>query len=324
MKARITTWKEGAEQRPVRILIYGSGGAGKSTLISQLMKFKEHEEKAKEGRTGRATTTVVEKFEKTTMRGLKVCLFDTPGFDDMRKSNAEIIAMVENATESKLDLAFYCISLSGPTRVTQGDVRAMKLLTQIFSNQLWKRTVVVLTFANHLEKLIEEDNYKKTIIEITKTVQEVLITAEVSQETVTQLPIVTAGHTDKILQYEAEECRFMGGWENRLYLKALEQVNPAVAPAFFGNRWSWDDTIKALTEGGNEAATGATLGATFGAVAGVAGGPVGIAIGAGVGGTVGLVGGIGAGAVLSQYEKIKSIILIKYEQWKLKKKETQE
>ena len=143
-------------------------------------------------------------------------------------------------------------------------------------------------------------------------VEEVLTTAEVSKEIVAQLPIVTAGHTKEILQYEAEECEFMGGWENRLYLTALQQVNPTVAPAFFNNRWSWNDTIKALTGGGggNEAVAGATLGATFGAVLGVPGGPVGAAIGAGVGATLGLVGGIGTGAVLSQYDKIKSIIVI--------------
>ena len=168
LKARITTWKEGAEQRPVRILICGNGGTGKSTLLNQLMKFEKSEAKAKEGRRGRATTTIVEKFEKTTERGLKVCIFDTPGFDDMKTTNEEIIAMVENETESKLDLAFYCISLGGSTRVTQGDVRAMTLLTQIFSNQIWERTVVVLTFANHLERDVSEEDYKETITEIKK------------------------------------------------------------------------------------------------------------------------------------------------------------
>ena len=153
-------------------MICGNGGTGKSTLLNQLMKFEKPEEKAKEGRRGRATTTIVEKFEKTTVRGLKVCIFDAPGFDDMKTTNEEIIAMVENATESKLDLAFYCISLGGSTRVTQGDVRAMTLLTRIFSNQIWKRTIVnvVLTFANYLEEVVvTEEDYKETITEIKKS-----------------------------------------------------------------------------------------------------------------------------------------------------------
>ena len=93
---------------------------------------------------------------------------------------------------------------------------------------------------------------------------------------------------------------------------SIAASKPHSGPSFFQQSLELERHYKGLDwrGGGNEAVAGATLGATFGAVLGVPGGPVGAAIGAGVGATLGLVGGIGTGAVLSQYDKIKSIIVI--------------
>lgn len=94
--------------------------------------------------------------------------------------------------------------------------------------------------------------------------------AHVSEDIVAQLPILTAGHTEPILKYEAEECRAVGGWDNHLFLTALKQVEPDALPTLFEVRWSWKDLGAALAGGGSGATVGAGVGAGVGAVFSIA------------------------------------------------------
>ena len=327
LRLRLEAWKEAAKDRPLRVLICGLGGAGKSTLINHLLQLKPDEKWAEEGRRGGVTTSVVSKYERITERGIKVCLFDTPGFDDVDMSNEEIIAMMENETEKKLDMIFYCISLDGPSRIQRSDVQAIKVMTQAFSSEIWTKAVIILTFANELEKKVDnEAKYKETTTSIQEKVQQVLRKdAKVNDDIIGQLPIVTAGYTEPILKYEAEECQAEGGWDNRLFLKALEQVEPDAFPSLFEVRWSLKDLGAVLVGGGSGAAATGSAGAGVGAVCGAPLGPVGAGIGAliggGIGAGIGIVGGAGVGMLIFNLMKIKSILKIKYKKWQLKHKQ---
>ena len=236
-------WRKAARGRQLRVLISGLGGAGKSTLINQLLRLKEDNERAKEGKGG-ATTLVVSKHERTTEKGMKVCLFDTPGFGDPDIEDEDIIAMMERETEKRLDVVFYCISLSDPCRLQRADVQAIKIMTQAFTGDIWNKAVIVLTFANALEaKVANKAEYKATITQIQEKVRQVLRKDPlISAEVIAQLPIVTAGHSGRILKYESDECKSLGGWDNRLFLKALEQVDPAVVPTLLEVRYNWRET----------------------------------------------------------------------------------
>ena len=325
MKKHMEDWKKVAQERPLRVMVCGLGGVGKSTLINRLLQLEGDEKWAEEGRSGGATTSVVMKFERTTKRGIKVCLFDTPGFDDVDISNEMIIAMMEKETDKKLDVVFYCISLEGSARVQRGDVRAIKIMTQAFSNKIWKKAVVVFTFANALEeKKNSADEYWTVIQRVKEKMKEALQKEHVPEDIIKEVPMLTAGYTEPILQYEAEECKSMDGWDNRLFLEALKQVNPALLPALFEVRWSWKDLGAALGGGGGGATTGAGTGALAGAVVGEVLGPVGAATGAGVGALIGAAIGAASGASLGvlayQFVKIKSILRIKYTKWQLDRK----
>ena len=262
------------------------------------------------------------KYEAVTKRGVKVCCFDTPGLYDSVLDDDETIAKMERETEKKLDIVFFCLSLDGQARVQGGDVHVMKLLTQVFGSRVWKKTVIILTFANYLEGTSTKKEYNKVIKNITENVQNALKKkALVRDSIVNDVPIVTAGYKDPVLKYEAEN-KYKGHWEDRLFIEATRRVDCNMLPAFFAVRLSWKDLQAALGGMGGGAVAGVTIGAPVGAVFGEILGPVGSAvgagIGAGVGAVVGGVSGVGVGTATYHMISIKHILRIKYKKWKLR------
>lgn len=319
LRMHMDTWREAANERPMRVLVCGLGGSGKSALVNRLLQLKKDERWAEEGRRIGAATSIVSKYERSTERGMKVCLFDTPGFDDIDMSNEEIIARMEDKTEKKLDLLLYCVSLSGAARVQQSDIQAIKIMTQAFSSDIWKKAMIVLTFANEFEKNVASAaEYKETITQIEESMREVLRNdAYISEDIISEMPIVTAGYTDSVLKYDADECESAGGWSNRLFLKALERVEPAMFPALFEVRYSWKDLVAAMRGVIIGAGFCAGIGAIAGAPFGFVGAAIGATIGTGIGAWIGTVTGVGAGVLVFNLAKTKSILKIRYIKWQL-------
>ena len=239
----LQAWKEHARDRPLRLLVCGLGGAGKSALVNRLLQLGSGDEKwAEEGMMAKHTTSTVSKYERTTERGIKVCIFDTPGFDDISLSDEEILGMIRKESESKLEIVLYCISLGYSSRVQRGDSDTLKILTQTFTTNLWKKAIIVLTFANQLaEKVQNADQYVKVVEHIKNSLKQELRKFNVSEEVISQLPIVTAGHTNPILKYE--EDKSPEAWDDRLFLEALKQVDPAQIPSLFQCRFNWKELI---------------------------------------------------------------------------------
>ena len=180
---------------------------------------------AEEGVGGRVITSTVSKYERTTERGIKVCIFDTPGLGGADVSDKEIIAIMEKETESKLDIALYCISLASASRVQHGDIHALKTLTRAFTTNFWKKAIFVLTYANILADMIQNaDNYLKVVEHIKNQIKQVLRQLNVSEEVISQLPIVTTGYTNPILKYEEDKSPEV--WDDRLLLEMLKRVDP--------------------------------------------------------------------------------------------------
>ena len=288
LQLQLQTWKKHVQEIPLRLLVCGLGGVGKSTLVNRLLQLGD-EKWAEEGDCGKATTSVVSKYERTTEKGIKVCIFDSPGFSDIDLSDKDIIDMVKKKTEGKIHLLIYCISLDHPARVKRSDIKALKIITEAFTNEIWSKAFIVLTFANKLAETKQTaDDYFTVIENIKKGFKEVLCREKVHEEIISSLPIVTAGHTDPILKYE--EDKSPQAWDDRLFLEMLKRVDPSVLPALFECRWSWADFIKIYVKG------------------------VRVTIGAGI--LLGAVTVIGGAITLTQLDKI---IAMKMKQWLSKK-----
>ena len=305
-------WRKKTKGRPMRVLVCGLGGVGKSTLINNLLQLKG-EDKLIAAKRGRATTTAICQCERETKSGIKVCLFDTPGLGDAQLSDKETIAMMISETNRQLDIAFYCIALDGSARVQHGDVLAIKIMTEAFTRKIWKRSVIVLTKANVLEKE-EGVEYDEVIMNITESIQGVLKEADVHDEDIDTIPIVTAGHTADAVQ---EKCK---NWEDQLFLAALKQVDPVMFPALFEARFSWKGMMSTIGATVGGVLVGAGIGAGTGAIFGEVAGPLGAVVGAGVGAVVGgTIGGIGGGLKMAAGTipvEINPIVKIKFRKWK--------
>ena len=284
-------------ESPLRIMICGLSGAGKSTLVNHLLQLEEGEKWAEEGRKGGINTATIRGYEKNTKRGIKVSLFDTPGFEDPDLSSDGIIKMMKEKTNNEVHLVFYCISLSGSTRVQKGDIRVFKAM-QIFSDKIWENTVIVLTFANELAAVKKDKaEYLSVISRITDKVKHVLKKdISVSENVVDKIPIVTAGHTEP-------ELPDVDKWDDRLFLKALEQVDPKILPALLETRIDWKSFIA-------RGALGAIAGAIGGAIGSLAG-PIGATVGTAAG-----FGAVAGGTSDVAMTKVIKILAYKYRTWK--------
>lgn len=332
-------WEEISKRDPLRIVVAGLGGVGKSTLVNRLFGLRQEENVAEEGsgHSGEATTMAVRRYRHKLKNGVEVIIFDTPGFDDPDINEYCIIADMKLKTEGMLDLMLYCVSVEKKgARVTQGDIRAIRLLTRVFGVELWKKAIFVVTFANMACDRLEKDEYFKLINTIkVKLRTNLLEKARMPNDIVAGIPVVTAGFTDPVILHE-ENCQ---NWADRLF-GLLLQRNPKVASALLKGKLTKEEFVDMLgyglavsvtggvAGGVAGAGAGAGIGAAIGAIVGAVGGPFGVAAGAAVGSGIGAavlgIAGIGGAAgVAWNFQKIKDKINIYWQTVKLKRSEKQ-
>lgn len=308
-------WDAISTRRPPKIMVAGLGGVGKSTLINHMFGRVEKVAEEGSGFSGRATTKVVGCYRHRMQNGVEAILFDTPGFGDKAINKHRIIAEMKVETETVLDLLLYCISIeTRSSRVTEADLQAIRLLTNVFGVSLWKNAMFVLTFANEACKRWEKHQY----FELTRVIEEDLrkYLKEFRIPEHSQIPVVTAGHTDlKIEPHEDEE------WLKRLFALCVLRINPSAVTALLKGRLTKAQFFLLLGAGAGVVGIGALLIALFGPLG--VGIELGLSLGLGTaGGAIGgVAGGAGTAGVMYNIGSLRDQLKVMWHEGKVKKNE---
>ena len=145
-------------KRRLVLVTAGKIGAGKSTVINNLLGLKG--KKAAEAKLSpRSVTKNVDYYEKE-IAGITVRIIDTPGCDsvdldltDKQEQEALLVKLLEFTDGKFPDLLLYCVSLVGG----RFDGRIVEELTKAFGSEVWKHTILVLTFGDTALDNYEED-----------------------------------------------------------------------------------------------------------------------------------------------------------------------
>ena len=127
-----------------RLLVLGETGAGKSTLINNLLGKKV----AGVGHSTNSVTSTVRCYEGV-IEGVPVKVYDTPGLSDSRSDrDEEYLEETKKLIETEpIHLIIYCLKMI-ETRMRQSIIRTFQQYTQIGVD--WRKTAIALTFADAL------------------------------------------------------------------------------------------------------------------------------------------------------------------------------
>ena len=253
--------------RPVNILVVGPVGVGKSTLINAM--FGEDLVIVK-------TEINMEVHEREYM-GVRMKLYVTIGFNTRGKRENNIL--LDIAKFDKFDLILICAKL-----VDRADPHMFSELASVLHEEMWKKTVVILTFANlfiKLESVVDECEMEKQRNEHKAFVVEFL-SERINKEVLERIPFCLAGikHEKKLPMTE--------DWVKTLWVTCIDRCSDEARPflSFYARNRGYIEAGSFLGAVG----AGAGIGAAVGSIVPGPGTAIGAVVGAGVGAGVSLVG----------------------------------
>ena len=288
--------KKLVRERPLVLVTAGKAGAGKSTLINNLLGLKG--KKAAESKTSPKSVTKTIDYYEEEVRGITVRIIDTPGLeakDLSSREEQEALAVLSALTDGKADIMLYCMKLTDRSRADKKDECIVKKLTKAFGKEIWRHTVLVFTFG---DAILNEDEGDRDILEwFTNEFEEVLKKAGVDGVPVKS--ILSAEDTGSELE-SVQQPEIVGvpvgrrsespqDWVDLLFKEIIKKCKMDSIPAML--------MLQGLTPGWVAAVLG--LGGLAGLAVGWLGGGMAGGIGCAAAGTSmgGVVGGAVGGAI---------------------------
>uniref|UniRef100_A0A1X7T6H9 AIG1-type G domain-containing protein n=1 Tax=Amphimedon queenslandica TaxID=400682 RepID=A0A1X7T6H9_AMPQE len=265
------------KKEPINILVIGPNGSGKSTIVNTLM---EEEVAIVDQGAESVQSETIEK--ERVVKEVQIKIYDTIGFGNTKGKSGEHIVR-EIAKKNKFDLILICLKFDSRA---YGDVQKMfTTLKKEISNEMWERSVIVLTFTNMFLQLqnikhLEDDEKEEGIHRKIATFKEKIsgfLSGQVTEETIHNIPFCIAGEEDE------RELPTTDDWLVALWESCIDRCSERSRPLL-----KFYSTQRLLGITGNislPTVTGAVAGGIIGAGVGI------------VGHVPGMVGGAALGAV---------------------------
>ncbi len=188
-KSFIEAWKKKLQSRsgqPLVFFVVGRAGWGKSSTVNSLVgkivsKVDDDE---------LATTEVTDFY--FTINGVKAKIFDTPGLCD-GTGNESIYMREIRSKISKPDVMLYVTRLD-ETRITDNDLRGIKILSEALSIKIWENAVIVFTFANN----VSAENYSTKLKKRTEVIKKAITDCIKDEQIVLDIPVIAIDNKNKI------------------------------------------------------------------------------------------------------------------------------
>ncbi len=211
----------------IRIMAYGATGTGKSSLLNAIIG----QELFEEGDGFDPKTKLVEE-KKCNKAGVDVVTCDTPGLQDYSDNEENYLVDIQKKCIN-MDLFLYCIKITERRTDLSYDKSALKVITNGLGHDIWKHSVVILTFANVLEESLRQSDpktfkkdFKSTVKNWETEVKKVLLGLGLDKKVIKNIRVVPAGFRDN-LHLEVQEYWLTNLWETSL-LAMKEQAQAAM------------------------------------------------------------------------------------------------
>ena len=287
-------WNEDSGHRPLILVVLGQSGVGKSTLINNFLELEDGDKcEASDGPS--TTTRGVERKEKRRQE-ITIQMFDTPGLGGVDSSDTKkALKCVSKETNKHADAVLYCVSMHpGASRIDSSDVKVIKEITSAFGSDLWRHTILCLTFANTC-KPENDELYKSLVDSYAQQFQKALREANVFDVQVqsvfstrpaaipTVIPAIPVGYDPK------KPLPLSQDWSDQLLSDILIRSDAKFIPPLLDMK----GILLPAAELGGSITTGTAVGAAIGTAIGLpflgVGAIPGVAVGAAVGGMIGAV-----------------------------------
>ena len=122
-------------RKDIKVVLAGKSSSGKTTLFKALCG-----KKAEEPLSAHPTTTKV-KDKSRKKNGVTIHIIDTPALGSSRE---------QSQVEGEIDLILYCLPVTPGLRFEDENPEIMKCLQDAYTEEVWKKCVIIFTFSNQV------------------------------------------------------------------------------------------------------------------------------------------------------------------------------